>query len=141
MSEWEGLIKTEKLIQPGREISEPTIIALEKQRLDHQLARSCLRGTLAGALVCLVVIGLIVASPVFTTRNIIQGWEIVAIVVAMIVVIVIYGVFIFNRAMSLSGKLDREGAAGSVELPGEHPTPRPPQTVRGGWCPLRFEVV
>jgi hypothetical protein len=115
MSKSEGLIDGDKLIPPGTNLSEPTIIRLKKQELDYLLAHSCLRGTLAGALLCLLVIALIVASPTFTTRNIIQGWEIVAIVIAMIVSIVIYGVFIFNRALKLGAKVDDKGVGGSAE--------------------------
>jgi hypothetical protein len=115
MSKLNGLIDSDKLILPGRVLCEKTIVALNKQELDYKLAQSCLYGTLAGALLCLVVIALIVASPTFTTRNIIQGWEIVAIVIAMIVAIVIYGVFIFNRALNLSLKADDKGVGGSVK--------------------------
>jgi hypothetical protein len=105
MSEREGLIKTGELIQPGQTLSEDAIVRLKKQELDYLIARVGLQGTLWGAWACLVVIVLIVLSPTFTERNIIEGWEIVAIVAVMVVSIVFYGAFIFDRALTTSAKM------------------------------------
>jgi hypothetical protein len=105
MSKREGLIEAEQLIQPGRELSEDAIIRLKKQEHDYLIARVGLQGTLWGAWACLIVIVLIVVSPAFTTRNVVEGWEIVAIVVAMVGSIVFYGTFIFQRALNVIGDL------------------------------------
>lgn len=97
----EGLIDVDKLIQPGRELSEATVIALKKQEHDYLIARIGLQGTLWGAWACLLVIALIVVSPVFTPGNCpLQGSEIVIIVIAMVGAIVFYGTFIFKRALT-----------------------------------------
>jgi hypothetical protein len=105
MSYREGLIEVDKLIQPGRELSEETILLLKKQEHDYLIARIGLQGTLWGAWACLVVIVLVVASPAFTTRNVVEGWQIVTIVVAMVGAIVFYGTFIFKRALTATGTI------------------------------------
>lgn len=105
MSEKEGLIEVDTLIQPGRELSEETIIRLKKQEHDYLIARIGLQGTLWGAWACLVVIVLIVVSPAFTSGSVIEGWQIVTIVVAMVGAIVFYGTFIFKRALTATGTI------------------------------------
>jgi len=42
----EGLIDVDKLLQPGRELSEQTVILLKKQEHDFLIARIGLQGTL-----------------------------------------------------------------------------------------------
>src|SRR5438477_13181906 len=44
----EGLIDVDKLLQPGRELSEQTVILLKKQEHDFLIARIGLQGTLWG---------------------------------------------------------------------------------------------
>jgi len=88
MAEREGLIKTDELIELTKTVSEEGIVQLKKQELDYLVARVGLQGTLWGAWACLVVIVLIVLSPTFTSRNIIEGWQIVAIVAVMVVSVV-----------------------------------------------------
>ena len=103
MGEREGLIELDKLIQPGRQLSEEAIIILKKQEHDYLIARIGQQGTLWGAWACLIVIVLIVISPAFTTRNVVEGWQIVTIVVAMVAAIVFYGTFVFKRALTATG--------------------------------------
>lgn len=105
MSEREGLIDVDKLIQPGRELSEDTVLLLKKQEHDYLIARVGLQGTLWGAWACLIVIALIVLSPTFTARNVVEGWQVVTIVVAMVSAIVFYGTFIFKRALTAGGNI------------------------------------
>jgi hypothetical protein len=115
MSAREGLIDVEKLIQPGRELSEETVLLLKKQEHDYLIARIGLQGTLWGAWACLIVIVLIVISPSFTTRNVVEGWQIVTIVIAMVSAIVFYGTFIFKRALTATGTIGK--TAFSVATP------------------------
>src|SRR5580704_11438703 len=100
MAEREGLIEIDKLIHPGQEVSEETVLLLKKQEHDYLIARIGLQGTLWGAWGCLIVIVLIVISPAFTTRNILEGWQIVAMTGIMVSAIVFYGTFIFKRALT-----------------------------------------
>jgi hypothetical protein len=100
MAEREGLIEIDKLIHPGQEVSEETVLLLKKQEHDYLIARIGLQGTLWGAGGCLIVIVLIVISPAFTTRNILEGWQIVAMTGIMVSAIVFYGTFIFKRALT-----------------------------------------
>ena len=100
----EGLIETEQLILAGRELTENTILLLKKQEHEYLIARIGLQGTLWCAIGCLIVVILIVVSPMFITHNIIDGWQVVAIVIAMVVSIVFYGTFIFKRALNASGQ-------------------------------------
>jgi hypothetical protein len=110
MSEREGLIKTDELIELAKTLDEAAIVQLKKQELDYLIARVGLQGTLWGAWACLIVVTLIVLSPTFTSRNIIEGWQIVAIVGVMVVSVVFYGAFIFQRA------LKADGAVGSTKF-------------------------
>jgi hypothetical protein len=68
---------------------------------------------------------LIVLSPTFTPRNLVEGWQVVTIVASMVISIVAYGAFIFNRALQLAAKADRKGIDMSaiLRLP---PPPEPP---------------
>ena len=100
MAEREGLIEFEKLIRSGQELSEETVLLLKKQEHDYLIARVGLQGTLWGAWACLVVILLIVLSPAFTARSILEGWQVVAVVGIMVCAIVFYGTFIFKRALT-----------------------------------------
>jgi hypothetical protein len=100
MAEREGLIEIDKLIHPGQEVSEETVLLLKKQEHDYLITRIGLQGTLWGAWGCLIVIVLIVISPAFTTRNILEGWQIVAMTGIMVSAIVFYGTFIFKRALT-----------------------------------------
>jgi hypothetical protein len=103
----EGLIDVDKLIQPGRELSEETVLLLKAQEHDYLIARIGLQGTLWGAWACLVVIGLIVISPAFMVHPVIEGWQIVTIVLAMVGAIVFYGTFIFKRALTAKGEFGK----------------------------------
>jgi uncharacterized membrane protein len=76
------------------------VLLLKKQEHDYLIARIGLQGTLWGAWGCLIVIVLIVISPAFTTRNILEGWQIVAMTGIMVSAIVFYGTFIFKRALT-----------------------------------------
>jgi hypothetical protein len=105
MAAREGLIDVDKLIQPGRELSEETILLLKKQEHDYLIARIGLQGTLWGAWACLIVIVLLVVWPAFAPRNVVEGWEIVTIVIAMVGAIVFYGTFIFKRALTATAKM------------------------------------
>src|SRR3989442_467990 len=114
MSEREGLIDVDKLIQPGRELSEETIIVLKKQEHDYLIARIGLQGTLWGAWACLIVIALIVVLPAFTTTTpVVDGQYAAIIVIAMVGAIVFYGTFIFNRA--LTGTIGKRGVTVEIQ--------------------------
>ena len=118
MAAREGLIDVDKLIQPGREASEETVILLKKQEHDYLIARIGLQGTLWGAWPCLIVIVLIVVSPAFSPRTIVEGWQIVAMVIAMVAAIVFYGTFIFKRALTATGTIGKTGfSVASPESP------------------------
>jgi hypothetical protein len=114
MTEREGLI-VDKLIQPGRELSEETIILLQKQEHDYLIARVGLQGTLWGACGCLIVIVLIVGSQSLMAQNVIEGWQIVTIVATMVGAIVFYGTFIFKGALTATGAFGK--TAFSVATP------------------------
>jgi hypothetical protein len=125
MAEREGLIKTDELIELTKTVSEEGIVQLKKQELDYLVARVGLQGTLWGAWACLVVIVLIVLSPTFTSRNIIEGWQTVAIVAVMVVSVVFYGAFIFQRALKAGGRFGSTDFSLETPLTAKVPKPMP----------------
>jgi hypothetical protein len=122
----EGLLDSRLLISEGRQLSEETIIALKKLERDYLVAQLGLKGTLTGACGCLIVIVLIIVSPMFIARNLVGGWQVVAIVVSMVVSVVLYGAFIFERSLTMSTKVESGGLSLSADtMPALPPTGSP----------------
>jgi hypothetical protein len=71
------------------------------------------------------VIVLIVLSPTFTSRNIIEGWQIIAIVAIMVVSVVFYGAFIFQRALKGGGRVGSADFSLETPLTAKVPEPMP----------------
>jgi hypothetical protein len=105
MSGREGLIKTDELIELAKTLDGAAIVQLKKQELDYLIARVGLQGTLWGAWACLIAIVMIVVSPTFTSRSLLDGWQLVAIVAVMVISVVFYGAFIFQRALKADGSV------------------------------------
>jgi hypothetical protein len=102
-SEREGLLQLDVLVREKQDIlSDETILLLQKQEHDYLIARVGLQGTLWGAWACCAALVLIVVSSGFSSEHIVSGWQIVAIVGAMVLAIVYYGTFIFKRALNTS---------------------------------------
>jgi hypothetical protein len=97
-------------IVPER-LSEEAYIALRKLEYDHALARLGLQGTLWGAVATLIVVIIIVLAQIWSKVVIIEGPAIAGMVAAFVIPIVFYGAFIFARALKVSGKAGKEGAA------------------------------
>lgn len=100
-SEREGLLQLDVLVREKQAIlSDEAILLLQKQEHDYLIARVGLQGTLWGAWACCAALVLIVVASGFSSEHIISGWQIVAIVGAMVLAIVYYGTFIFKRALN-----------------------------------------
>jgi hypothetical protein len=89
-------------------------IVLTKLQNDHQLARLGLQGTLFGAVAALIAIVIIVVIQVATGRYVIEGWAFAGMVAAIVIPVTFYGAFIFNRALSVSASVAKEGGAFSA---------------------------
>ena len=84
-------------------------IALAKLQFDHQLARFGLGGTLYGAFASLAAIVIIALAQIMTGRYVVEGWAFAGMVAVIVIPVTFYGAFIFNRALSVEGKI--KGAA------------------------------
>jgi hypothetical protein len=97
-------------MDPGKTSSdENTKVILAKLEYDHQLARLGLQGTLWGALASLAAIVTIVIAEVATERYVVQGLAFAAMVGLIVISVTAYGAFIFDRALTVSAKVDKEG--------------------------------
>ena len=108
-------IRTEVL--PER-ISEDAYIALKKLEYDHALARVGLQGTLWGAWAALFTLLVIVLMPVFSSKTVVDGWKVVALVAVFVIPVMFYGSFVFSHALKISAKIDKTGT-GTIETGGE----------------------
>src|ERR1700722_342873 len=95
-------------ILPER-LSEETYIRLRKLEYDHALALTGLYGTLYGAFGAFLTIIVIVLVPAFTTTVVIEHWEIVGLVTAIVASVTSYGAFIFKQALKTSAKAGADG--------------------------------
>ncbi len=95
-----------KLIAEDRVLSEETIIALKKLEYDFQIGRLGLQGTLWGASAALFTIILMVFAPMVTKKDIVEGWQLVIIVALVVLAVVFYGAFVFNRALKISAQMN-----------------------------------
>lgn len=111
----------DRLIAPGQELKDETIVRLRKLDNDYLLAKEGLKGTLLGAFACLFVIILIEVLPAFTPRHLVEGWQVVVIVGAMVASVVFYGAFIFDRALRVAAKVG-DKAAFLAESDPQNPT-------------------
>jgi hypothetical protein len=97
-------------MDPGETSSdENTKVMLAKLGYDHQIARLGLQGTLYGAWASLVAIVAIVIAQVATERYVVQGWAFATMVGLIVISVTAYGAFIFDRALTVSAKVDKEG--------------------------------
>jgi len=85
--------------------------ALAKLQYDYQLARLGLQGTLYGAWASLAAIVAIAVVQVAIDRYVVQGWAFVAMVAVVVVPVTFYGAFIFDRALTVSAKFEKEGGS------------------------------
>ena len=85
-------------------LSEQAQIAFKKLEYDHLIGRLALRGTLWGAWAALFTIVLIVFAPIVTKKDIVDGWQLVSIVGLVVVAVVAYGAYVFNRALNVSAR-------------------------------------
>jgi hypothetical protein len=83
------------------------------------IARLGLQGTLIGSIFCVLTIVAIVYSPVFLTRDIIKGWEIVGVVFFMFAAVAFFGAFVFKRALAFSVGVGRLRFGASAPAPGD----------------------
>jgi hypothetical protein len=86
-------------------------IALVKLQNDYKLACLGLQGTLWGAWAALIAIVAIAAIQAVTDRHVVEGWAFFWMVAAIVVAVTFYGAFIFNRALSVSAKIERQGGS------------------------------
>ena len=96
-------------ILPER-LSEETYIALRKLEGDHVLGRTGLRGTLYGLMAALLTLLMIVFMPVYSSKIIVEGWQVVAMVGVFIIPVMFFGSFVFDRALRISAQIDETGA-------------------------------
>jgi hypothetical protein len=92
-------------------LSEQAVIQLQKLEYDHLLASKGLNGTLYGAWASLFAIIVLIFAPMVTERDIVTGWQLVAIVGFLAGAVVFYGAFIFNRALRITAERTRDGAS------------------------------
>jgi hypothetical protein len=92
-------------------LSEDAYIALRKLEYEHSLARLGLQGTLWGAWAILLTILAIAFTPIFSSKTIVQGMELVWLVAALVVPVVLYGGFIFHVALTISTRVDKAGTS------------------------------
>jgi hypothetical protein len=122
-----GLLQREPAPIPDRiipeRVSEDAYIALRKLEYEHSLARLGLQGTLWGAWAILLVILAIVFTPVFSSKTIVEGSDLVWLVAALVVPVVLYGAFIFHAALTISTKIDKAGGQMDVST-GQSPPAR-----------------
>jgi hypothetical protein len=96
-------------ILPER-LSEESYIALKKLEGDHLLGRTGLRGTLYGLLGALLTLLVIVFMPVYSSKFVVEGWQVVAMVAVFIIPVMFFGSFVFDRALKISAQIDETGA-------------------------------
>jgi len=104
-------------VSPDHEIALVKLqneLALVKLQNDHKLACLGLQGTLWGAWAALIAIVAIAVVQVVTGRNVVEGWAFAAMVAAIVVAVTFYGAFIFNRALSVSAKIEKQGGSVSA---------------------------
>jgi hypothetical protein len=104
-------------ILPER-LSEDAYIALKKLECDHFLARVGLQGTLWGAVATLITLMVIVFIPVFSSKSIVDHWEVVGMAAVFVIPITLYGSFVFDRALKMSARIDKEGLSGQAQSEG-----------------------
>jgi hypothetical protein len=80
-------------------------LVLEKMKLDHELARYGLRGTLFGTFAALATMVIIFIAQVSTARNVVEGWAFTGMVLGIVFAVVLYGAFIHKSALTLEGKI------------------------------------
>jgi hypothetical protein len=101
--------------------------AVAKLQYDNQLASLGLQGTLWGAWAALAAIFLIALVQVLFNRFVIQGWAFAGMVGAIVVPVALYGAFIFNRAITISGESGKDKQSITVSSPvGSTATPDAP---------------
>lgn len=89
---------------------DQTKIALAKLEYDYQIARLGLQGTLWGAWASLIAIVAIVAVQVITERYVVQDWAFATMVATIVLSVTFYGAFIFDRALTISVKIEKNGS-------------------------------
>jgi hypothetical protein len=92
-------------------LDDRTQITLTKLRYDHEIARLGLQGTLWGAWASLAALVVIVIAQVMTERYVVQGWAFAVMAAVMAMSVTFYGAFIFDRALNISAKVEKEGLA------------------------------
>jgi hypothetical protein len=88
-----------------------------KIRLDHELARFTLRGTLKAAFAGLGFMLIIALSQIFMGRNVVEGWAFAFMAVTVPILGILYGAFVFNRTISIEGTV--KGASFKTRSGGE----------------------
>src|SRR5262249_43991961 len=102
----------EAAMENGEKYSDDrTKIALTKLKYDHDLATLGLQGTLWGSWASLGAIVIIVVAQVMTERYVLQGWPLAATVAVITLAVTFYGAFIFDRALSVSARVQSQGGA------------------------------
>src|SRR5260370_41347737 len=76
----------------------------EKLRLDHELGRYGLLGTFYGAMGALFAVVIIAIAQIVSGRNVVEGWSFTALVGIIMVPVIAYGAFAFNRFVSMEAE-------------------------------------
>jgi hypothetical protein len=92
-------------------LSEQAIVELQRLDYNHQLASKGLNGTLFGACASVLAILVLIFAPAITGVQVVDGWQLVAIVAMLGAAVVFYGAFIFNRALSIDLERTKDGLA------------------------------
>lgn len=84
---------------------------LEKLRLDHELGRYGLKGAFFGTIIAISAVVIIAIAQLVVGRNVVEGWAFTGLWAAIIIPAIFYGAFVFNRVLSIEGKIkEGEGA-------------------------------
>jgi hypothetical protein len=114
-------------------------LALARLQNDYQLARLGLQGTLYGAVASLIAIVTIAVVQAVIGRYVVEGKAFAAMVGVIVVPITFYGAFIFNRALNVSAKVEKdalnvsakvEKEGGSFSATSSEKTERPQRPIR-----------
>ena len=80
-------------------------VTLEELRLANDLGRYGLKGTLYGTYAALLAIVIIALAQIVTGKTVVGGWAFTALVFVIVLPIVCFGAFVFNRVFSIEGRV------------------------------------
>jgi hypothetical protein len=80
-------------------------VALEQLKLNNDLGRYGLKGTLYGTYAALGAIVIIALAQMITGKTVVEGWAFAALVFIIVLPVVCFGAFVFNRVFSIEGRV------------------------------------